>query len=82
MVLGIKPGDDQYRLSNITIMGEPGRTGAYTLFEGGTNVFYYSFQNENISQYVPVIKVKIQQNIFGENVFANIFCQCKMFALK
>lgn len=70
LVVGIKPGDDQYRLSNITIMGEPGRTGAYTLFEGGTNVFYYSFQNENISQYVPVVKVKIQQNILGENVFA------------
>lgn len=70
LVVGIKPNDNQYRSNNITIMGEPGRTGAYTLFEGGINAFYYSFQNENFGQYVPTVKIKVQQNILGEDVFA------------
>jgi len=56
----------------LTIMGTPGQPGAYTEYNANrSDVVYFSYQNENMGEYIPTYTVRVENHeVTGNPVFS------------
>ena len=59
-------------VNGLTIMGTPGQPGAYTQYVADRNdVVYFSYQNENMGEYIPTYTVRVENHeVTGNPVFS------------